>query len=333
MSPHHFLRLGRRAATLLSFLPVPMALVYSGADAQSRAYYEEGQGVSAAFEGWTVNDDGSFNLLFGYMNENWEETVNVPLGINNSFSPGPADRGQPTHFLPRRNRFVFEIRVPADFGDNELVWTLVTTDGVTEKAYGSLRHDYVLDDITIMSETGAAGSGRNTSPELRANTAPVIELEGDKVRPASVGQPLALAVRVTDDGFPPLEGPTARRRSLNRASSWDPDKMTPREMLERALVPPVRSTVTKVVGLHFTWLVYRGGGKVTFDSPQVRPWEDTRAFQNSPWSPFWMLPEAPEDGRWTAEVIFHEPGTYVLRGRADDGGLYDDVEVTVIVEP
>jgi hypothetical protein len=32
-----------------------------------------------------------------------------------------------------------------------------------------------------------------------------------------------------------------------------------------------------------------------------------------------------------SEVIFSEPGTYILRGRADDGGLYADKEVTVHV--
>lgn len=41
--------------------------------------------------------------------------------------------------------------------------------------------------------------------------------------------------------------------------------------------------------------------------------------------------EFPEDGRWVSEVTFSEPGTYVLRGRADDGGLYSDVEITVTV--
>ncbi len=30
---------------------------------------------------------------------------------------------------------------------------------------------------------------------------------------------------------------------------------------------------------------------------------------------------------------FDEPGTYVLRGRADDGALYADAEVTIRVEP
>ena len=57
---------------------------------------------------------------------------------------GP-DLGQPTNFFPRRNRFVFQVRVPKDFGTKEIVWTL-TSKGRTEKAYGTLKPDYVLDD-------------------------------------------------------------------------------------------------------------------------------------------------------------------------------------------
>ena len=93
-------------------------------------------------------------------------------------------------------------------------------------------------------------------------------------------------------------------------------------------------TVSKRVSLHFTWFVYRGeDDAVEIEPPQVKPWEDTRAFANSPWSIAWDAPEIPEDGRWEAEAVFSEPGTYILRGRADDGGLYSDVEVVVNVEP
>ncbi len=59
--------------------------------------------------------------------------------------PGGPDLGQPTNFFPRRNRFVFQVRVPKDFGTKEIVWTL-TSKGRTEKAYGTLKPDYVLDD-------------------------------------------------------------------------------------------------------------------------------------------------------------------------------------------
>ena len=42
--------------------------------------YSRGQNVSPAFEGWEKNDDGSFNMMFGYMNRNWEEEPDVPIG-------------------------------------------------------------------------------------------------------------------------------------------------------------------------------------------------------------------------------------------------------------
>ena len=86
--------------------------------------YTSGRHIEPAFEGWRPNPDGTFNMMFGYMNENWEETPDVSVGDENFFAPGDADRGQPTHFLPRRNRFTFEVTVPSDWGDRELVWTL-----------------------------------------------------------------------------------------------------------------------------------------------------------------------------------------------------------------
>src|SRR5579872_2125666 len=105
--------------------------------------YSSGQPVWPAYEGWEKNDDGTFSLVFGYMNDNWEQELNIPVGSENNFSPGNPDRNQPTHFLPRRNRFIFRVRVPKDFGNNELVWTL-TANGKTSKAFGSLRPDLFI---------------------------------------------------------------------------------------------------------------------------------------------------------------------------------------------
>ena len=296
-----------------------------------RLTYSEGQPVYPAYEGWERNPDGSFNMLFGYMNENWEQEPDVPLGSENFFSPGPQDRGQPTHFLPRRNRFVFRVHVPADFGsDAELVWTL-RANGQEHSAYGTLREDLFIDNVVIMSETGALGAG-SSSPEIRANEPPRIEVEGPMERTVRVGEVLALAAVVTDDGQP-------RRRAQNAdtASARDsvPAAPTPSELLERALrASTASSTVSKRVRLHFTWFVYRGASDgIEFDPPQVKPWEDTRPFANSPWATSWAPPHVPEDGRWSSEVTFSEPGTYILRGRADDGGLFSDVEVTVHVRP
>ena len=332
-----------------------------GAEAQ-RLSYSKGQPVYPAYEGWERNSDGSIDMLFGYMNENWEQELEIPVGSDNSFSPGPPDQGQPTHFLPRRNRYVFKVRVPAGFGeDDELVWTLLA-NGQEYRAYGTLREDLYTDNIVIMSETGALGAG-TSSPEIRANVPPEIELEGGVERSARVGEALTLAVVVTDDGQPTsvgffsggtdseeddVEDDAEEEDDVEEDDVEDDDvedddveedaeednEPTPRELLERALGRGTASgTVSKRLGLHYTWFVYRGPSEaVEFDPPQIKTWEDTRPFANSPWTVAWVVPEAPEDGRWVSEVTFSEPGTYVLRGRADDGGLYADVEVTVRVQ-
>src|SRR5262245_16563747 len=103
-----------------------------------------GQNVVPVYEGWEQNPDGSFDLVFGYFNRNWEEELNIPIGPENNIAPGVADQGQPTHFLPRRNRFLLRVRVPKDFGTKEVVWTL-TIRGKTERAYGTLKPDYFID--------------------------------------------------------------------------------------------------------------------------------------------------------------------------------------------
>src|SRR5690242_9310416 len=87
---------------------VALLAVCAAADAQSLTY-NSGLNVAPAYEGWEIGADGAKYFLFGYMNRNWEEELDVPVGAENSFSPGNPDQGQPTHFLPRRNRFIFRV--------------------------------------------------------------------------------------------------------------------------------------------------------------------------------------------------------------------------------
>jgi len=275
-------------------------------DSSAQQSFATGQNIAPAYEGWERNPDGSFTLVFGYMNRNWEEEIDVPIGPDNSIEPGGPDHGQPTHFFPRRSRFVFRIRVPADFGNKELVWTL-TSNGQTERAYGTLKRDYFIDKLVIQANFGAGGPG-GTTPDLADNEAPTLTVEGDRTRTIGVGQPLLLAAVVTDDGKPqarPLAGTDPRR--------------------------PGRFTTDTATGLRLSWLVYRGTGEVTFDPPQITAWEDTRVGGNSPWSPGWSTPDPPADNRWEVAATFSEPGTYVLRALAHDGGLptYEDVTVAV----
>jgi hypothetical protein len=267
-----------------------------------------GQDVVPVFEGWELNADGTFNLVFGYFNRNWEEEMDIPIGPGNGIEPGGPDQGQPTHFLPRRNRFLFRIRVPGDFGKKEIVWTL-TTRGKTTRAYGTLKADYFIDDIVIMNNSGAGGAGGG-NPDTIGNRPPVLKLEGDTHRAIKVGQPVALAAVATDDGKP-------------RARAMPP----PQSEAARA----ARGTPNSATGLRLSWFVYRGAGNVTFDPPQIEVWEDYRDGTNSPWSLGWRTPPAPSEGRWVSRATFTEPGTYVLRCLAHDGGLSAFADVTFAV--
>ena len=78
---------------------------------------------------------------------------------------------------------------------------------------------------------------------------------------------------------------------------------------------------------------WAGEGKVIFEPPQIKVWEETRTGAESPWAPLWIPPPVPADGKYTTQVRFDTPGTYVLRARADDGALFEDEDLTVDRHP
>ena len=51
---------------------------------------------------------------------------------------------------------MFKVRVPADFGKQELVWTL-TRAGKTEKAVGKLALEWELTEVVYQPESARAG--------------------------------------------------------------------------------------------------------------------------------------------------------------------------------
>jgi hypothetical protein len=265
-----------------------------------------GLNIAPVYEGWEQNADGSFDLIFGYFNRNWNERIDVPVGVANSIEPGGPDQGQPTHFLPRRNQFVFRIRVPKDFGNRELVWTL-TSKGKTEKAYGTLKPDYVV-NATVMAANFGAGGQTGTVPDLVGNVAPVLKIEGERARRVKAGEPVSLTAVASDDGRP-------RARPLP------------------ALIGAQRTVPNSATGLRLVWVKYRGAGEVTFDPPQFSAWEDTRDGANSPWAPGWRTPPIPPDNKWEVRATFKTPGEYVLRCVAHDGALTATENVTVVVTP
>ena len=155
--------------------------------------HDNGQSVTPAYEGWFPNADGSYSLLFGYLNRNYSESVDVPVGADNKFEPGPADRGQPSHFPPRRAWGVFTVTVPKDFGSNKLTWTL-TSNGETISIPASLDPLWVLEPMKDATN--------NTPPFLSfSEKGPFVQgPQGQSTSlTANVGAPLELPLWVADD--------------------------------------------------------------------------------------------------------------------------------------
>lgn len=322
----------------LALTSLAALLLWHHVGAQTRYTYSSGQSVSPAYEGWMPAPDG-YTLYFGYMNTNWLQELDIPVGPDNAIEPGGPDQGQPTHFYPRRNPFLFTIKVPKDLGTKELIWTL-TANGKTEKAYASLKTDYQIDNQVISTEVG--GDFGSLRDELRTNLPPELNVDGEKRRSVKVGEALTLTTFAGDpdnlparrDGKPQprhanghMSGETAAPPSAPRPTRASAPNLTP--ALYR---PPASIVASSGPGLRLSWIVYRGkAAAVTFDPDQMKTWTDTRAYANSPWSPPFTIPVPPPDGKWVTRATFAEPGTYLLRAVASDGSIftYDNITVTV----
>jgi hypothetical protein len=194
-----------------------------------------GAGITASYEGWFDNPDGSHNFLVGYMNRNRQQEVDVPIGPNNRIEPGGPDMGQPTHFLPGRQIGLFIVTVPKEFTrEQRLTWT-ITVNGQTTSIPFRLLPDYNVSPLMIQHGHGA----EDTPPIVRFEEkappiqGPVAMLSKALTRTASAATPLALNVWAEDD---------AKYSSGTGAPLGKPR-------------PPVS----------LTWSKFRGTGAVTFD--------------------------------------------------------------------
>ena len=199
--------------------------------------FSSGQDIQPTYDGWLRNPDGTFTMVFGYLNRNYKEELAVPSGPDNNVDG--ADRGQPTYFLPRRQAFIFKVQVPKDWGPRkELIWT-ITANGRTEKAYGQLTPEEEITERMIMTRGGL------TRGEDDPNQPPAITI--GPVEGATLSAPLTLSALVTDDGLPKPRTAPARRPTG-----------APGQSNGSGARPAGRLTVT--------WTEYRGPAKVTFDS-------------------------------------------------------------------
>ena len=293
----------RFAAALLVFACLALTM-HAQEVAMSELKFNSGQSVQPAYEGWTRNPDGSRSMWFGYMNRNWEETPDIPAGTNNGFGGGSEDLGQPTHFLPRRQAFVFKVNVPADWpADKDLVWTLAA-NGTTLKAFGSLWPVWEIDEQTMSANNGGRtartfGEPVNNPPSIMS------QLPAQSV---AVGQSLTLVLPVKDDGLPTPEI-RARGTGGPRGRGTPPNAAAPDPFAEAARGQ-----------FRVKWVQYRGAGKT-----RITP--DESAVLGADGRP------TLSDGKSSTKVTFDRPGTYTLRAYAMDGDAFfvtQDVTVTVV---
>ena len=276
------------------------------ADAQPSPYnmrFRSGQTVQPVFEGWSRNPDGSFTMHFGYFSRNFVEEIHVPVGSDNRFERDEIDAGQPTFFYPRAHRRVFSVRVPSDFGDQQLVWNL-TVRGETLRALGWL-------EPTWQTAATAAGS-RRLSDEAARNTAPTIAV--DALSGVTVGSEVPLTARVTDDGLPIQREAGDRAPGSNDPPSLQADPDAPEQPHNVPAVPIRRRRgrdEPRVRGLRVSWIVWRGPvGGVSFEPSST---------------------VEVEDGQAVVTATFTTPGDYVLRAEANDNALTTQHDVTVTV--
>jgi hypothetical protein len=226
---------------LLAFVCLPSAQP-SAQQLAMEPLKDSGSNVYPAFEGWYKNDDGTFTLLIGYYNRNKKEVLDIPIGPENKIEPGGPDQGQPTHFVVGRGWGTIAIKVPKDFGDKKLVWTL-TANGKTVTIPFGLTKGYQIEPFldaamgnkppTIkFSEAGAWLTG----PPPPLSAAPIVN--------GAVGENVAIKYWITDDGHeePPTGGSAAAPPPAGAPPQGPPRRLR------------ISTTMTK----------YRGPGEIKF---------------------------------------------------------------------
>ncbi len=163
-----------------------------------------GRPIVPVFEGWFENDDGSYTLSFGYASFNLEEALHIPLGPDNFVEPAEYDGAQPTFFRQihpfiRRPWNMFMITVPADFGDQEIVWTL-RNHGQTYSVPGHLRSTSYMIETPTAPARYLQGTASGYAPLISFDAdGPWAQgIGGTRAGPltARVGQPLEISVYV-----------------------------------------------------------------------------------------------------------------------------------------
>lgn len=290
----------RIAATVVAAAPL-LAAAPPGHQSQStelHVRFNSGQSVVPVYEGWERVPDGSFNMVFGYLNRNHVEELSLPVGAQNAFDPGPADRGQPTYFYPRENHFLFKVNVPKDWDKKrELVWTIVA-NGKSEVARATLLDVWEIDRKVEVSNNGGV---QITNEVINRDAPPVVKI--DPIARPRAGAPITITATVSDDGIPPLDAKPRPPRQLEPSLRGAPPSPV------NVPLPPRPRPVPGALSV--LWQVYRGPGRVVFDPDGY---------------------VKVVDGKVEVKATFTKPGTYTLRAFGHDTLLRAPADVVVTVD-
>lgn len=283
MNTYKRLAAGTLTAVLMGLIAAPL---YAQLPTHLRDYplaqrKASGDLVAPMFNGWIANADGSTTMIFGFVNRNREEIIDIPLGPNNFIEPAQFDGVQPTHFptysrggfVGIQERGVFAVTIPKEMAGTEVVWTL-----------SHAGHSYSIPGRATspayeMSRAEAAFGSLSPAIRFSMDGAESTDREGiyaPKLS-ASVGKPVSLSAFVQDRG--------------NRAEYE----------VERLLFP---------VGTE--WILHQGPAKVDFVPEKITGRERDREGGEG---------NANSNNGWTVaqtQATFWEPGEYVVRLRVDN---------------
>jgi hypothetical protein len=262
-----------------------------------------GEAIFPAFEGWGPDKSGeNLLLLLGYFNRNRNQELDIPVGPDNRIEPDGPDYGQPTHFYTGRQHGVFAIKVPKNFGNKRLTWTL-TANGQTSTVSFWLNPPYWIDYYHHPANGNEPPVVRFTRDGAPLSGPPVGIVQ--KLS-AVVGQPLPLTLWASD--HPTLNfGAEAELKARTASQTPNPASVAivGDQVIGGATGGGGADAAAKDAPPDITvsWKRHRGPGDVTFAQAQI-PLITKRDSK--------VVLEA------STTATFSTPGEYVLRVQVND---------------
>lgn len=198
-----------------SATPILLAVLLCAGPLVGRSAAQENQPIYPSYEGFMKNPDGSLTLSFGYFSHN-ARIVTIAAGADNSFTPSPGDRLQPTTFKPGHHERQCIMVVGGDF-DGKMVWNLAYAGKTTPTSTRMIQSNWFIveaaEELAKSIDYAKAQRGvcLNRAPEVRVLGRVGRGKDSKLATPMVAGQTESLFGSVSDEGLP---------RGMALASSW-----------------------------------------------------------------------------------------------------------------